>query len=80
MSDSLQPHGLQPISLFRPCDFPGKTTGVGCHFLLQGIFQTQGLNSGLLHCRQALYHLSHQGSLKNAQTTAQLHLSHILAK
>ena len=45
-----------------PWDSPGKNTGVGCHFLLQGIFLTQGLNSSLLHCRQILYHLSHQGS------------------
>ena len=37
-----------------PCAFPGKNTGVGCHFLLQRIFPTQGLNSGLLHCRQTL--------------------------
>ena len=44
------------------CPFPGKSTGVGCHFLLQGIFLTQGSNPGLLHCRQILYHLSHQGS------------------
>ena len=44
--------------------FPGKGTGVGCHFLLQGIFLTQGLNLGLPHCRQTLYHLSHHGSLK----------------
>ena len=35
---------------------------MGSHYLLQGIFQTQGLNPGLLHCRQILYHLSHQGS------------------
>ena len=35
---------------------------MGCHFLLQGIFPTQGLNPGLLHCRQTLYCLSHQGS------------------
>ena len=42
--------------------FPGKNTGVGCHFLLQEIFPTQGLNLGLLHCRQTLYHLSHQGN------------------
>ena len=34
-------------------------TGVGCHFLLQGIFPTQGPNLGLLHSRQILYHLSH---------------------
>ena len=51
MSDSL-----------RLFDFPGKSTGVGCHFLLQGIFPTQGSNPGLPHCRQTLYPLSHQGS------------------
>ena len=34
---------------------------VGCHFLLQEIFWTQGLNPGLPHCRQTLYHLRHQG-------------------
>ena len=45
-----------------PWDFPGKHTGVGCHFLLQEIFPTQGLNSGLPHCRQTLYHLSHRES------------------
>ena len=48
--------------LLRPWDFQGKSTGVGCHFLLQGIFPTQGLNPGLSHCRQTLYHLSHQES------------------
>ena len=31
------------------CDFPGKSTAVGCHVLLQGIFPTQGLNAHLLH-------------------------------
>ena len=41
---------------------PGKNTGVGCHALLQGIFPTQGRNSGLPHCRLFLYHLSHQVS------------------
>ena len=41
---------------------PGKNTGVDRHFLLQGIFPTQGSNSGLLYCRQILYPLSHQGS------------------
>ena len=39
-----------------------RRSPVGCHFLLQGIFPTQGLNPGLPHCRQALYHLSHKGS------------------
>ena len=61
VSDSLQPHGLQPSRLFHPWDFSGKSTGVDCHFLLQGIFPTQGLNPGLPHCRQTLYPLSHQG-------------------
>ena len=44
-------------------DTPGKNwSGVDCHALLQGIFLTQGSNSGLPHCRQMLYRLSHQGS------------------
>ena len=47
-----------PVGLF----FPGKNTGVDSHFLLQGIFPTQGSNLGLPHCRQILYHLSYQGS------------------
>ena len=46
-SNSWRPHGLQPTRLLRPWDFPGKNTGVGCHFLLQGIFLTQGLNPSL---------------------------------
>ena len=40
--DSLQPHGLEPAGLLCPRNFPGKNTRVGCHFLLQGIFPTQG--------------------------------------
>ena len=47
LSESLQPHGLQPARLLCPGDSPGKNTGVGCHFLLQGIFPTQRLNSRL---------------------------------
>ena len=43
--------------------FPGKNTGVGYHFLLQGIFLTQGSNLGLVHCRETFHRLSHQGSL-----------------
>ena len=62
VSDSLLPHGLY---LTSPWNFPGKSTVVGCHFLLQGIFPTQGLNPGFLHCRQTLYHLSYQGSLRS---------------
>ena len=59
LPDSYGPHGLQPTRLLHPWDFPGKSTGVGCHCLLQGNFPTQGLNPGLPHCRQTLYHLSH---------------------
>ena len=61
VSNSLQSHGLQPTRLLCPWDSPGKNTGVGCHFLLQGIFPAQRLNLGLLHCRQILYRLGHQG-------------------
>ena len=43
-------------------DSPSKNNGVGCHALIQGTFPTQGSNPGLPHCRQILYHLSHQGS------------------
>ena len=39
-----RPNRLQPTRLLCPWDFPGKNTGVGCHFLLQGIFPTQGSN------------------------------------
>ena len=59
MSNSLRPQGLQPIRLPSPWDF----SGVGCRFLLQRIFLTQGSNPGLLHCRQSLYLLSHQGRI-----------------
>ena len=45
-----------------PWNSPGKNTGVGSHSFLQGIFPTQGSKPGLLHCRQILYHLSHQRS------------------
>ena len=48
MSDSLWPYGPQPTRFLCPCDSPGNT-GVCCHALLQGIFQTQGSNLPLLH-------------------------------
>ena len=58
-AESLQPHGL-----YSPWDSPGRNTGVGSLSLLQGIFPTQGLNPGLLHCRQILYQLSHKESTR----------------
>ena len=59
VSNSLRPHGL-----YSPWNSPGQNTGVGSLSLLQGIFPTQGLNPGLLHCRLILYQLSHVGSLE----------------
>ena len=59
----LWPHGLYPARLLCPWDFPGKNIGVGCHFLLQGIFPTQGSNPCLLHRRWALYHWATWGAL-----------------
>ena len=61
------------LTIYDPMDYspPGCSiygtlqatpSGVGCHFLLQGIFLIQGSNPGVLHCRWTLYHLSHQGS------------------
>ena len=50
------PHGL-----YSPWNSPGQTTGEGSLSLLQGIFPTQGWNSGLPHCGQILYQLSNQG-------------------
>ena len=51
--------------LLCPWNSPGKNTRVFCHSLLQGIFLTQGLSLDLPHCRQILYHVSHQGSPGN---------------
>ena len=47
MSNSLRPYGLYSARLLCPWDFPGKNIGVGCHFLLQRTFSTQGSNPGL---------------------------------
>ena len=51
-----------PDGLLCPWDSPGKNVGVDCCSPLQGILPTQQSNPGLLHCRQILYSLSHQGS------------------
>ena len=48
-----------------PWNSPGKNTGMGSYSFLQGIFLTQRLHSGLLHCTQILYLLGHQGSHRN---------------
>ena len=55
-------HSLLPHGLYSPQNSLGQHTGVGSLSLFQGIFPTQGSNTGLPHCRQILYQLSHQGS------------------
>ena len=61
-----------PARLLCPWDFPGKNTGVGCHFLLQGIFPTQGLNPSPLHWQVDSLLLSHQGSRKRSVNGQQI--------
>ena len=59
-----RPHGLKSARLLSPWEFPGKNIGVGCHFLLQGIILTQGLNLSLLnllHWQANSLPLNHQG-------------------
>ena len=81
MSDSLQPYGLQPTWILCPWNFPGKNTIVGCHFLLQGFFPTQGSNlclSHLLYWQADSLPLSYLESLKiclyNIILTSFIHL------
>ena len=68
MSDSVWSHGLLLVRLLCPWNFPGKSTGVGCHFLLQGIFPTQGLNRHLpclLHWQADSFYQSHPETPRN---------------
>ena len=67
MSDPLDPPGSSNHEIL-----PGKRTEVGSHSLLQGIFPTQGSNHSLPHCRQVLYHLSHQGSRSSSRSSSLL--------
>ena len=81
-AQSCNPLGCSPIGSFVHGMFQTKNTGVGCHFLLQGIFLTQGSNPCLLHL---LPPKPHPVTLKKkrgseGQTTAQLHSSHMLVK
>ena len=68
------PWAVQPARLLCPWNSPGKNIGMGCHFLLQGIFLTQGLNP-VLHCRQILHHLSHQAKIHKF---SEMHVLYIL--
>ena len=80
ISNSLQPPGLQLARLLCPWNSPGKNTVVGCHFLLQGIFLIQEFNPSLLHCRQILYCLSHQGGIRAKTLSKCVHLCQELFK
>ena len=51
-----------PTKLLCPWGFPGNSTGVDCHFLLQGIFPTQGSNPGLPHWQEDSLPVSHKES------------------
>ena len=66
MSNSLQPRGLEPTRLLCPWSSPGKNIGVGCHFLFQGIYLTQGVqeqvgsNFSSNHLEEFLFILGHK--------------------
>ena len=78
--DSYNPMDYSPTRLLSPWDSPGKNTGEGCHFPLQGISQTQGLNMCLvclLFCRQILYPLS---NLRSPQMMVKVHRWHFCAQ
>ena len=70
MSDSLGLHGLYTAKLLCLWRYSRQNTGVGFHAVLQGTFPTQGSNPGIPHCRQIIYHLSHQGSLSTLEWVA----------
>ena len=74
------PMDCSPPRLLCLWNSPGKNTGVGCHFLLQGIFPTQGLNS-CVSCigRQVLYQMSHQRSPKLSYCRLRIRL-HLVTK
>ena len=71
----------RPQGLYSPWNSPGQNTGVCSLSLLQGIFPTQEVNRGLLHCRRILYQLSYQGS-QDAHTTLENHFEkdHLLKR
>ena len=71
MSNSLQPYGLQPARLLCPWNLPGKNTEVGFHFLVLGIFPTEGSKPYLLcfmHWQEDSLPLCHLGSPENPIT------------
>ena len=65
----LRPHGLQPVKLLCPWDFLGKDTGVGNHFLPQGIFPTRRMNPCHLHRQADSLPLSLQGNPSSTESS-----------
>ena len=70
VSGSVRPHTRRLTRLSHPWDSLGKNTGMGSHFLLQGIFLTQGSNPSLLHWQVDSLPSSHLGSPKNSNCTS----------
>ena len=69
-----EPHGLQLTRLLCPWNSSGKNIAMVSHFLLQGIFLIQGLNPGLLHCRQFLYQLNQKGSYQESLSIREMQI------
>ena len=77
VSDSLWPHGLQPAGFLCPCNFSVRNTGVGWHFLLQGVIPIQELNPWLLcllHWQEESLPLVPPGKLKKYSIVSQIFL------
>ena len=76
VSDSLQPHGLQPTRLLCPWNFPGKNSGVGCHFLLQGIFPSRDGDQTHISCISCIgrWILSHRATCEAYNKIQQIEL------
>ena len=76
VSSSVRPQGLGPTTFLCPWDSPGKKTGVGCHFLLQGIFPIQGPNPHLLcllHWQAGSLPLAPPGRLYTLHSSCSIH-------
>ena len=83
VSDSLRPQGPQPTRLLCPWDFPGKDAGVGCRFLLQGLFPAQGSSSRflrLLHRQADSLSLCRLGNAISSLELENLHVCKSLEK
>ena len=73
MSDSFRSHGLYAYQAPLSMDFSGQEYRAGCHFLLQGVFPTQGSNLSLLcflHWQEDSLPLCHLGSLRGTYLTS----------